>query len=122
MAVLAIQSNIAGGLGKEIPSVIHSSHAVLCLLFSKAEENGLLQQLSNRKKLHRISIYADDVALFLLPTQNGISTTLDILFFLERAGELRILYIREEKKHITIEEMLLSNSPLINPKEITDCC
>jgi hypothetical protein len=49
---------------------------VLGLLFSKAEEAGLLQQLSNRKKLH---IYADDVALFLHPTQNDISTTLDIL-------------------------------------------
>jgi hypothetical protein len=55
---------------------------VLCLIFSKAEEAGLLQQLSNRKKLHRISIYADDVALFLLPTQNDISTTLISLTFL----------------------------------------
>jgi hypothetical protein len=37
---------------------------VLGLLFSRAEEAGLLQQLSTRCKLHRISMYADDVALF----------------------------------------------------------
>jgi hypothetical protein len=62
---------------------------VLCLLFSKVEEAGLLQQLSNRKKLHRVSIYADDVALFLLPTQNDISTTLDILKIFGNASVLR---------------------------------
>jgi hypothetical protein len=38
------------------------------LLFSKAEEAGLLQHFCRRKKLHRISIYVDDVALFLHPT------------------------------------------------------
>jgi hypothetical protein len=52
---------------------------VLDLLFSKAEEAGLLQQLSRKKKLHRISICADDVALFLHPSDADISTTLDIL-------------------------------------------
>jgi hypothetical protein len=52
---------------------------VLGLLFSKAEEARLLQQLSRRKKLHRVSIYADDVALFLHPTDADISTTFDIL-------------------------------------------
>jgi hypothetical protein len=52
---------------------------VLGLLFSKAEGVGLLQQLSRRKRLHRVSMYADDVALFLHPTTTDISTSLDIL-------------------------------------------
>jgi hypothetical protein len=52
---------------------------VLGLLFSKAEEAGLLQQLSRRIKFHRISIYADDVAVFLHPTAEETSITLDIL-------------------------------------------
>jgi hypothetical protein len=52
---------------------------VLGLLFSKEEEAGLLQQLSRRKKLHRISIYADDVVVFLHPTAEETSITLDIL-------------------------------------------
>jgi hypothetical protein len=42
---------------------------VLGLLFSKAEEAGLLQQLSSRKKFHRISMYADYVALFCIQQQ-----------------------------------------------------
>jgi hypothetical protein len=52
---------------------------VVGLLFSKVEEAGLLQQLSRRKKLHRISIYVDDVAVFLHPTAEETSITLDIL-------------------------------------------
>jgi hypothetical protein len=52
---------------------------VLGSLFSKAEEEGLLQQLSCRRKLHRVSMYADDVALFLHPTPADMALTLDIL-------------------------------------------
>ena len=52
---------------------------VLGVLFSRAEEAGLLQQLYLGKNLHKISIYADDVVLFLHPTQSDISITLDIL-------------------------------------------
>jgi hypothetical protein len=51
---------------------------VFSLLFSKVEEADLLQQLSRRKRLHRVSIYADDVALFLHPTATDISTSLYI--------------------------------------------
>jgi hypothetical protein len=52
---------------------------VLVYMFSKAEEEGLLQQLSNRKRLHRISLYADDVALFVHPSAADLSITLGIL-------------------------------------------
>jgi hypothetical protein len=52
---------------------------VLGLLYSKAEGAGLLQQLSRRKRLHRVSMYADDVVLFLHPTAIDISASLDIL-------------------------------------------
>jgi hypothetical protein len=52
---------------------------VLVCMFSKAEEDGLLQQLSNRKELHRISLYAYDVALFVHPTAADLSITLGIL-------------------------------------------
>ena len=60
---------------------------VFGLLFSKAEEAGLLQNLSSRKKLHRISMYADDVALFLHSKTADISLTLDILqLFVDASG------------------------------------
>jgi hypothetical protein len=41
---------------------------VLNWLFTRASEAGLLQPLSTRPIQHRISLYADDVALFLRPT------------------------------------------------------
>jgi hypothetical protein len=52
---------------------------VLGLLFSRAEHAGLLMDLSPRKPLHRVSMYADDVALFLHPSAADITITLDIL-------------------------------------------
>jgi hypothetical protein len=52
---------------------------VLGFLFSKAEEEGLLQQLSCRNKLHCVSMYADDVALFLHPSTADMALSLDIL-------------------------------------------
>jgi hypothetical protein len=61
------------------PMLFILSMDVLGCLFSKAEEAGLLQQLCSRRKLHRLSIYADDVALFLHPTQSDTSATLNIL-------------------------------------------
>jgi hypothetical protein len=51
----------------------------LGFLFNKAEEGGLLQQLSRGKRLHRISMYADDVVLFLHPAPFDISVTLEML-------------------------------------------
>jgi hypothetical protein len=62
---------------------------VLGYLFLKAEEAGLLQQLAARRKLHRVSIYADDVALFLHPTADEITTTLDILQLFGSASGLK---------------------------------
>jgi hypothetical protein len=60
----------------------------LVCMFSKAEEEGLLQQLSNRRKLHRISLYADDVALFVHPARTDLSITLGIFQFFGDASGL----------------------------------
>jgi hypothetical protein len=65
--------------GSPIPNVVHPCYGYARSAFSKAEDAGLLQQLSRKKKLHMISIYADDVALFLHPSAADISTTIDIL-------------------------------------------
>jgi hypothetical protein len=70
---------------------------ILGFLFHKAEEAGLLQQLSMRKKLHRISIYADDVALFLHPTASDISVTLDVL---QLFGDASGLHNNAQKSNI----------------------
>jgi hypothetical protein len=62
---------------------------VLGLLFSRAEQAGLLMDLSPRAHLHRVSMYADDVALFLRPSTVDITTTLDILNLFGEASGLR---------------------------------
>ena len=52
---------------------------VLGRMISKAETEGLLMPLSRRALQHRISIYADDVVLFLRPEAGDINLTMGIL-------------------------------------------
>jgi hypothetical protein len=52
---------------------------ILGLLFARAEDAGLLQPLSPSQRLHRVSMYADDVALFLHPVADDILAALEIL-------------------------------------------
>jgi hypothetical protein len=52
----------------------------LNLLISKAAEAGLLQLLSSRLIQHQVSLYADDVILFLRPSESDIALTLRILY------------------------------------------
>jgi hypothetical protein len=62
---------------------------VLALLFNRAEDSGLLQQLSGRSKLHRISMYADGVVIFLSPSAADISIAMSILDLFGKASRLR---------------------------------
>jgi hypothetical protein len=62
---------------------------VLGFLINKAENEGLLQSLSTRPLHHRVSFYADDVVLFLRPTTEDISTTLDTLQVFGEASRLK---------------------------------
>ncbi|CAO2201417.1 unnamed protein product, partial [Urochloa humidicola] len=62
---------------------------VLSLMVTKASRDGLLQPLSTRLIQHRISMYADDVALFLRPAAEDISLTLDILQLFGEASGLK---------------------------------
>ena len=63
---------------------------VLCYLVQKAAEEELLQPLSRRVLQHRISLYADDVVIFLQPSANDIRLTLDILQLFGEASGLKI--------------------------------
>jgi len=62
---------------------------VLNWMLTKASEAGLLQPLSRRPIQHRISLYADDVALFLKPAANDINLILNILQLFGDASGLR---------------------------------
>jgi len=52
---------------------------ILCLMVKKASEEALLQPLASRALQQRISLYADDVVIFLHPAAEDIGVTLDIL-------------------------------------------
>src|SRR6185312_12181132 len=62
---------------------------VLCRLIEKASEEELLQPLARRNLQHRISLYADDVVIFLQPSVSDISITLDILQLFGEASGLK---------------------------------
>lgn len=52
---------------------------ILNWMVAKASQEGLLQPFLRRPTQHRISLYADDVALFLQPTAADINLMLQIL-------------------------------------------
>jgi hypothetical protein len=72
---------------------------ILGLLFIRAEESGSMQQLSRRSKLHQISMYADDIVLFLSPSAADISILMSILDLFGKASGLRYLRNNEQKSN-----------------------
>lgn len=61
---------------------------VLNSVFVKAGKEGLLQPLSNRVSDQRLSIYADDVALFIKPVEEELLLTKEILDIFGKASGL----------------------------------
>jgi len=62
---------------------------VLNRMFTRASEVGLLLPLSSRPIQHRISLYADDVAIFLRPNAADINLSLQLLDLFGEAAGLR---------------------------------
>ena len=62
---------------------------VLCYLVKKASEEGLLEPLARRNLQNRISLYADDVVIFLQPLSSDIRAILDILQLFGEASGLK---------------------------------
>jgi hypothetical protein len=74
----------------------------LCFLVKRASEEGLLQPLARRNLQHRISLYADDVVIFLQPSVSDISITLDILQLFGEASGLKTNVCRRVLFHPSI--------------------
>ena len=64
------------------PMLIIMVMDVLCYMVQKAADENLLQPLARRALQHRISLYADDVVIFLRPSATDMDITLDIYTFL----------------------------------------
>jgi hypothetical protein len=62
---------------------------VLGHMVAKAAADGMLQPLSSRALQHRISLYADDVVLFLRPEATDITVTMGILQLFGEASGLK---------------------------------
>lgn len=62
---------------------------VLCRMITKAHNEEMLLPLSTRALHHRISLYADDVVLFLRPNAQDIGITIDILELFGEASGLK---------------------------------
>ena len=61
---------------------------VLCYMVQKAADEDLLQPLARRALQHRISLYANDVVIFLRPAAADMDVTLDILHLFGNASGL----------------------------------
>jgi hypothetical protein len=86
---------------------------VLGWLISKAELENLLQPLSSRPLQHRVSLYADDVIMFLHPKESNIQIVLKILeIFGESLGlktniqKSNVYPIRCGEEVVTLQELL----------------
>jgi hypothetical protein len=82
---------------------------VLDSLFTKAAELGLLQPLSNRNQEQQISLYADDIALFIRRVEHEMSITMGILANFGQASGLHtnlqkscVIPIRCDQNHLEV--------------------
>jgi hypothetical protein len=65
-------------------------------LFKKAQEQGILQQLSNGCDTFRVSLYADDVAIFINPTSHDLQVTTTILSIFAYASGLKNKFAKNQ--------------------------
>jgi hypothetical protein len=95
---------------------------VLFYLIKRAANDGLLEPLTRKLSDYRISLYADDVVIFLYPIASDIGTTIDILTLFGEASSLKTSMDRSsvypiqclEADLLTIQELLpcqLANFP-----------
>jgi hypothetical protein len=89
---------------------------IINLLIAKAAEMGLLQPLSSRNLQHRLSIYADDVVLFLRPADNELQI---ISYILRLFGEASGLKTNMTKS--SISRILCSHNDLEVIQEHIPC-
>jgi hypothetical protein len=103
-----------------LPSAFHSGHGCSELDGHKSLGRWSVQPLSRKPIQHRISLYADDVALFLQPTAAVINLTLNIL---QLSGDASGLKTNLQKSNVLPIQFLEENMALIQnllPCEILD--
>jgi hypothetical protein len=96
------------------PLLFVLSMEVATLLIKRAVEYGLLAPIGNCTTTQRVSIYADDVVLFIKPEVQDLVTVRRILEVLGEASGLRVNYrktsatlIRGSEHHVELVQGLL---------------
>jgi hypothetical protein len=79
-------------LSPALSHALHTGHRCARAYFTKASEERLLQPLSSRALQHRISVYADDVVIFLKRENPDMEVTMDILNLFGEASSLKDEY------------------------------
>jgi hypothetical protein len=93
---------------------------VLGHMISKAASEGLLLPLSRRAFKHRISMYADDVVLFLCPVVEDIEITMYILSLFGDATGLKTNQQKSNVLLIKCENTDISNVQALLPCPLAD--
>jgi hypothetical protein len=93
---------------------------VLGRMISKAADAGLLLPLSRRAFKHRVSMYADDVVLFLCPAAEDIEITLDILNLFGKATGLKTNLQKSNVLPIRCEDNDIRNIQALLPSALAD--
>jgi hypothetical protein len=88
---------------------------VLNNLFVKAEHEGLLQPFNRGVSGQRLSLFADDVALFIKPATEELLTTKGILNIFDEASGLHTNLSKSSLIHIACEEDVLAATNEILP-------
>ena len=91
---------------------------VLNSMVTRTSEAGLLQPLSSRPIQHRISLYADDVAIFLRPAAADINLTLQLLQLFGDASGLKTNVQKSNVLPIQCSEVDLATIQDLLPCEV----
>jgi hypothetical protein len=93
---------------------------VLSRLVEKASIDGYLQPLSSRLLRHCISLYADDVALFLKPYEADINLVLDLLRLFGKASGLHTNVQKSNVLPIRCDDQTLATAKELLPCDFVD--
>ncbi|KAM0925606.1 hypothetical protein ACQ4PT_004084 [Festuca glaucescens] len=76
------------------PQLFVLAMEVVTVLFRRAAEHGLLSPLGNCTQVQRLSIFVDDVVLFVKPTMHDLVTVRELLRVFGEVSGLRVNYTK----------------------------
>jgi hypothetical protein len=91
---------------------------VLNLIVTRASDEGLLQPLSSRSIQHRVSLYADDVVIFLQPDASDVDLIVRILHLFGETSDLKTNILKSNVAPNSAEPLTSRLCSSISPAEL----